>query len=50
MLKTMLNKLKQTMLKTTNAEFSIIEIWFTDQNNRNRRQWEHYTHNWNSLI
>ena len=23
-----------TMLKTTNAEFSIIEIWFTDQNNR----------------
>ena len=23
-----------TMLKTTNAEFSLIEIWFTDQNNR----------------
>ena len=23
-----------TMLKTTNAEFSYIEIWFTDQNNR----------------
>ena len=23
-----------TMLKTTNAEFSVIEIWFTDQNNR----------------
>ena len=22
------------MLKTTNAEFSLIEIWFTDQNNR----------------
>ena len=22
------------MLKTTNAEFSSIEIWFTDQNNR----------------
>ena len=22
-----------TMLKTTNAEFSFIEIWFTDQNN-----------------
>ena len=22
------------MLKTTNAEFSFIEIWFTDQNNR----------------
>ena len=21
------------MLKTTNAEFSFIEIWFTDQNN-----------------
>ena len=21
-----------TMLKTTNAEFSFIEIWFTDQN------------------
>ena len=23
-----------TMLKTPNAEFSFIEIWFTDQNNR----------------
>ena len=23
-----------TMLKTTNAEFSFIEIWFTDQDNR----------------
>ena len=23
-----------TMLKTTNAKFSCIEIWFTDQNNR----------------
>ena len=23
-----------TMLKTTNAEFSFIEIWFTDQNYR----------------
>ena len=23
-----------TMLNTTNAEFSFIEIWFTDQNNR----------------
>ena len=23
-----------TMLKTTNAEFSFIEIWFTDKNNR----------------
>ena len=22
------------MLKTTNAEFSFIETWFTDQNNR----------------
>ena len=22
------------MLKTVNAEFSFIEIWFTDQNNR----------------
>ena len=22
------------MSKTTNAEFSFIEIWFTDQNNR----------------
>ena len=22
------------ILKTTNAEFSFIEIWFTDQNNR----------------
>ena len=24
----------QTMLKTTNAEFSFIQTWFTDQNNR----------------
>ena len=24
----------RTMLKTTNAEFSFIEIWLTDQNNR----------------
>ena len=23
-----------TMLKTTNAEFYFVEIWFTDQNNR----------------
>ena len=23
-----------TMLKTTNPEFSFIEVWFTDQNNR----------------
>ena len=23
-----------TMLKTTNSEFSCIQIWFTDQNNR----------------
>ena len=23
-----------TMLKTTNAEFQSIEVWFTDQNNR----------------
>ena len=23
-----------TMLKTTNAEFSFIEVWFTDQDNR----------------
>ena len=23
-----------TLLKTSNAEFSFIEIWFTDQNNR----------------
>ena len=23
-----------TMLETTNAEFSFIEMWFTDQNNR----------------
>ena len=23
-----------TMLTTTNAEFSLIEVWFTDQNNR----------------
>ena len=23
-----------TMLNTTNAEFSFIEVWFTDQNNR----------------
>ena len=43
-----------TILKTTNAEFSFIEIWFTDQNNRpleiedNIRKY--YTHDWNSLI
>ena len=36
-----------TVLKTINAEISFIEIWFTDQN---RRQCEHYTHNWNSVI
>ena len=23
-----------TMLKTTNAEFQFIQVWFTDQNNR----------------
>ena len=23
-----------TMLKTTNAEFQSIQVWFTDQNNR----------------
>ena len=23
-----------TVLKTTNVEFSFIEVWFTDQNNR----------------
>ena len=22
------------MLKTTNAEFSFVQVWFTDQNNR----------------
>ena len=22
------------MLKTTNAEFQFVEVWFTDQNNR----------------
>ena len=27
-----------TMLKTTNAEFSFIEIWFTDQNDRPRNR------------
>ena len=32
------------MLKTTNAEFSFIEIWFTDQNNNNN------TYNWNKLV
>ena len=26
-----------TMLKASNAEFSFIEIWFTDQNNRPRQ-------------
>ena len=25
-----------TMLKTTNAEFQFIQVWFTDQNNRPR--------------
>ena len=42
-----------TMLKTTNAEFSFIEIWFTDQNNRpleREYKCEYYTHNWNKLI
>ena len=38
-----------TLLKTTNAEFSFIEIWFTDQSNR-PLEIEDYTHNWNSLI
>ena len=35
-----------TILKTNNAEFSFIEIWFTDQNNR---PLEYHTHNWDSL-
>ena len=29
-----ISSLSLTMLKTTNAEFSLIEIWFTDQNDR----------------
>ena len=27
-------KSKETVLKTTNAEFPFIKIWFPDQNNR----------------
>ena len=30
-----------TMLKTTNAEFSLIEVWFTNQNNRPLKIEEH---------
>ena len=30
-----------TMLETINAEFSFIEIWFTDQNNRPREIKDH---------
>ena len=29
------------MLKTTNAEFSFNEIWFTDQNNRPLEKEDH---------
>ena len=35
------------MLKTTNAEFSCIEVWFTHQNNR---PIEIEFHNWNKLL
>ena len=40
-----------TMLKTTNAEFSSIEIWLTDQNNRPLEIEDNvnYTHIWNKL-
>ena len=40
------------MLKGTNAEFSFIEVWFTDQNNRPLEievNCEYYTHNCNKL-
>ena len=41
-----------TMLKTTNAEFSFMEIWFTDQNNRSLEIEDNVniTHNWNKLV
>ena len=40
-----------TMLKTTNAEFSFMEIWFTDQNNRSVELEDNVnTHNWNKLV
>ena len=41
-----------TMLKTTNAEFSFIEVWLTDQNNRplEIEECEYYTYNWKKLV
>ena len=36
-----------TMLKTTNAGFSFIEVWFTDKNNR---PFDYYTNNWNMIM
>ena len=41
-----------TMLKTTNAEFSFIETWFTGQNKRplEIRQSKYDTYNWNRLV
>ena len=36
------------MLKTTNAEFSFIEIWYTDQNNRSL-EIEDNVNIWNKL-
>ena len=41
------------MLKTTNAKFSFIEIWLTDENNRPleiEHGCEYYTYNWNRLV
>ena len=35
-----------TMLKTANAKFSFIELWFTDQNNRPLE----IEDNWNRLV
>ena len=40
-----------TMLKTTNAEFQSIQLWFTDQNNRPLEiEGKYYTNNWVDII
>ena len=40
------------MLKTTNEEFSFIEIWFTGKNNIPLEIEDnvYYTHSWNKLV
>ena len=40
-----------TMLKTINAEFQSIQLWFTDQNNRPLEiEGKYYTNNWVDII